>query len=157
MAPGFQLQPRRRASAESADHGRWRGPRPAASGAVSWVQKGTLRWWVWLSLTSRHFSRYRKTWAWKSEWDLGVQSRYFPALRSGPGGQVSQETPRNKCSPPVPGSFSLLSHCCSVLNHRRAGLGAARSRGRHTGSGPLLRSTILFLPCSLALSASLLT
>lgn len=113
MAPGFQLQPRRRASAESADHGRWHGPRHAASGTVSWVQEGTLRWWVWLSLTSRHLSRYRKPWAWKSEWDLGVQSRYFLAGRSGPGGQVSQEPPRKQVQPCCP--WAILSPSSLLL------------------------------------------
>ena len=156
MAPGFQLQPRRRASAESADHGRWQGPRHAASGTVSRVQEGTLQWWVWLSLTSRHLSRYRETWAWKSEWALGVHLRYFLALRSEPGGQVSQEAPRKQVRPFWP--WAILSpYCCSVLNHRRAGLGAAPSRGCHTGSDHLLRSPGLFLLCGLAPSASLLT
>lgn len=123
MAPGFQLQPRHWASAESADHGRWQGPRHAASGTVSRVQEGTLRWWVWLSLTSRPLSRYRETWAWKSEWALGVHSRYFLALRSEPGGQVSQEAPRKQVRPSWPRAIlsprSLL--LCPESQARRPG------------------------------------
>lgn len=120
MAPGLQLQPRRRASAESTDHGEWQGPRRVPFRVDLSGQKGPCRKRPCreglASLNRRPRGVHVWTPAWTSACVLGPWSGGAPALMGGLGvgatAPLSRGARRRWGSALLsPGSFSLSVRC----------------------------------------------